>query len=204
MTKVTLDREAFKALASDTRLEILHTLDGKRMSLTEISHATNLNKATLHEHLTKLLEANLVKRKDRKGHKWVYYTLSWKGESLLHPENTKIVVMFSIAFSTLLAGIIQMFLYAKGTIQSSINTFIQEDSVLTKGATDTNESIPSMINSTNAIDGGQYIVRSGDNGIQVIYQDPILLYASIACFTIFLVVLAISIWRLWENKTPRL
>ncbi len=31
MTKITLDRETFKALASDTRLDILKTLDGKNM-----------------------------------------------------------------------------------------------------------------------------------------------------------------------------
>jgi len=37
------------------------------MSLSEISRATNLNKATLHEHLSKLCEADLVKRKDREG-----------------------------------------------------------------------------------------------------------------------------------------
>ena len=40
MTKVTLDINAFKALASDTRLDILKTLDGKRMSLNDISRKT--------------------------------------------------------------------------------------------------------------------------------------------------------------------
>ena len=98
MSKITLDLNAFKALASDTRLDILRALDGKKMSLKDISNVTNLNKATLHEHLSKLNEAGLVKKKERDGHKWVYYKLSWKGESLLHPENTKIVVMFTTTF----------------------------------------------------------------------------------------------------------
>ena len=40
MSKVTLDRETFKALASDTRLDILRVLDGKRMSLKDICTAT--------------------------------------------------------------------------------------------------------------------------------------------------------------------
>jgi len=57
MPKVTLDKEMFKALASDTRLDILRVLDGKKLGLKDISNATNLNKATLHEHLTKLHEA---------------------------------------------------------------------------------------------------------------------------------------------------
>ena len=85
MTKVTLDMDTFKALASDTRLDILRTLDGKKMSLKDISFETKLNKATLHEHLAKLNEAGLVKKKEREGHKWVVYKLTWKGESLLHP-----------------------------------------------------------------------------------------------------------------------
>jgi DNA-binding transcriptional ArsR family regulator len=101
MAKVTLDMNTFKALASDTRLDILRVLDGKRMSLKDISRATKLNKATLHEHLAKLHEAGLVKKKEREGHKWVYYKLTWKGEGLLHPENTRIVVMFSVTFVSL-------------------------------------------------------------------------------------------------------
>lgn len=105
MAKVTLDMNTFKALASDTRLDILRVLDGKRMSLKDISKATKLNKATLHEHLAKLHEAGLVKKKEREGHKWVYYKLTWKGEGLLHPENTRIVVMFSVTFISLFLAV---------------------------------------------------------------------------------------------------
>ncbi len=118
MTKITLDRETFKALASDTRLDILKTLDGKNMGLNEIAKVTNLNKATLHEHLTKLNEAGLIKRNERDGHKWVYYKLTWKGESLLHPENTKIVVLFASTLVALWIGLIQLIWYIKGTVTS--------------------------------------------------------------------------------------
>jgi DNA-binding transcriptional ArsR family regulator len=118
MTKITLDRETFKALASDTRLDILKTLDGRSMGLNEIANVTNLNKATLHEHLAKLNEAGLIKRTERDGHKWVYYKLTWKGESLLHPENTKIVVLFAATFVALWVGIIQLILYIKGTVMN--------------------------------------------------------------------------------------
>jgi DNA-binding transcriptional ArsR family regulator len=116
MTKITLDRETFKALASDTRLDLLKTLDGKNLGLNEIAKVSNLNKATLHEHLAKLHEAGLIKRTERDGHKWVYYKLTWKGESLLHPENTKIVVLFTTTFVALWVGIIQLIWYIKGTV----------------------------------------------------------------------------------------
>jgi len=105
MPKVSLDLNSFKALASDTRLNILRTLDGKKLSLNDIAHSTNLHKVTLHEHLSRLTEAGFIKKIEREGHKWVYYKLSWKGESLLHPENTRIVVLFSITFFTLFFGI---------------------------------------------------------------------------------------------------
>jgi DNA-binding transcriptional ArsR family regulator len=116
MPKVTLDMSTFKALASDTRLDILRALDGKNMSLNEISRITRLNKATLHEHLAKLNEAGLIKRKEREGHKWVYYRLTWKGEGLLHPENTKIVVMFSATFVSLFIAVILLVNFAQPTI----------------------------------------------------------------------------------------
>ena len=105
MPKVTLDINAFKALASDTRLDILRSLDGKRLNLKDISGATNLHQVTVHEHLTKLIEVDLVKKIEREGHKWVYYKLSWKGASLMHPENTRITILFSIAFISLFIGI---------------------------------------------------------------------------------------------------
>jgi len=104
MPKVTLNRDDFKVLASETRLEVIKALDGKRLSLNDIARSTNLHKMTLHEHLAKLVETGYVKRYEREGHKWVYYKLSWKGESLLHPENTRIVVLFSATFVTFFFG----------------------------------------------------------------------------------------------------
>jgi len=104
MPKVNLDVNSFKALASDTRLNIIRTLDGKKMSLNDIAQSTKLHKVTLHEHLSRLTEAGFIKKIEREGHKWVYYKLSWKGESLLHPENTRIVILFSVTFFTLFFG----------------------------------------------------------------------------------------------------
>jgi DNA-binding transcriptional ArsR family regulator len=103
-------------LASDTRLDILRALDGKKMSLKDISNTTKLNKATLHEHLAKLNEAGLVKKKEREGHKWVYYKLTWKGEGLLHPENTRIVVLFTTTFVSLFFGIVMLVNYVRGYV----------------------------------------------------------------------------------------
>lgn len=302
MSKVTLDMSTFKALASDTRLDILKSLDGKKMSLKDMSVATKLNKATLHEHLAKLHEAGLVKRKERNGHKWVYYKLSWKGECLLHPENTRIVVLFATTFITLCVGIIQLMMYVKGRVTDiSYNVYnfgekvvltdpgttpdklkegivrvgvdnCDEDfagSVLTNvteigkgyiesdglsnvkdisfswdsmsyGVNNTvtnflhkiggNPSIPKLDSSSIpfAGEGANYsavgsaggdtapviaptlgenthfFIDKSEGVIQAIYQDPMLLYIAIACFTVCTVVLCIALWRLWENRTPKI
>ena len=39
MSKIVLDSEAFKALASDTRLEILKALDVRRLTVSELGRA---------------------------------------------------------------------------------------------------------------------------------------------------------------------
>ena len=194
MSKVTLDINAFKALASDTRLDILRTLDGKKMSLKDISNATNLKKATLHEHLSKLNEAGLIKKKEREGHKWVYYKLSWKGESLLHPDNTKIVVLFATTFIALMAGIIQIAWYVNGRMADiGIDLwYSQNEGTKLPYGEDGIKSIPARL-----LDGSS-------ESTSTLYQDPIFLYVAIACFLIFAIVLSISLWKLRENKTQKL
>jgi len=182
MTKITLDRETFKALASDTRLDILKTLDGKHLGLNEIAEVSNLNKATLHEHLTKLHEVGLIKRTERAGHKWVYYRLTWKGESLLHPENAKIVVLFTTTFVALWFGIIQLIWYIKGT-------------VIEPG------SYSRML---NTYEGELLVLDKSPDVIQTVYQNPMYLYIAVGCFVLFTICLCIALWRLWENRTPKI
>jgi DNA-binding transcriptional ArsR family regulator len=92
MTKIVLDSEAFKALASDTRLEILKALDVRRLTVSELGRLLDLNKATVFEHLKQLTAADLVKKEDE-GRKWVYYRLTWKGKNIVHPENAQIFLM---------------------------------------------------------------------------------------------------------------
>ena len=259
MTKITLDRETFKALASDTRLEILRVLDGKNLSLNDIMKSTSLNKATLHEHLTKLNGAGLVKRQEREGHKWVYYRLTWKGEGLLHPENTRIVVLFTTTFVLMWAGIIQLISYVKGSLTSIRydlypvgKDMLMADAhefniMLSKPPGGNVSNLPSLLpdniqrvlafvkeGNTNAIhspssipldgdllaiqtnggsgiyaydslgEGSRFVVDKSQGVLQAVYQDPMLLYIAIGCFLVFTVVLCIGLWRLWENKTPKL
>jgi DNA-binding transcriptional ArsR family regulator len=88
MSKVTLDAETFRALASTTRLSVLRALDERRKTLSELARGLELNKATLHEHLQLLSSADLVRKRDDEGRKWIYYELTWRGQRLLHPQET--------------------------------------------------------------------------------------------------------------------
>ena len=133
----------FKALASDTRLDILRALDGKKLSLKDLGKVTRLNKATLHEHLAKLNEAGLVKKKEREGHKWVYYKLTWKGEGLLHPENTRIVVMFGVTFVSLFFAIMLIVNFAQPITIGMAE--IEDDTIILYEAD--NEGIPLLTRS---------------------------------------------------------
>lgn len=251
MSKVILDKDSFKALASETRLDILRALDDKKLSLKDICNVTKLNKATLHVHLSKLLDAGFIKKKGREGHKWVYYKLTWKGESLLHPENTRIVVLFSVTFFSLFCAIVQFVNFARGKIVGLASThpdatttqiFVADDTGFTlfsqivnfrnvgevsvhnqsleklSNALNTNADIKGVVGNTfsdsqiqwNAMRTTRDMifdtpdVSSNAPVVVATVQDPALMYIAIACFAIFTIVLCLSLWRLWENKTPKL
>ena len=112
MNKITIDKKALFALASETRIEILKKLDEKRMTLTELSEVLDISKASVKEHLDRLVEAGLIERIDE-GRKWVYYELTDKGRRILHPERaTKIFLLLASATLSITAGVYEVFRFA--------------------------------------------------------------------------------------------
>jgi hypothetical protein len=143
----------------------------------------NMNKATIHEHLSKLHDAGLVKRKEREGHKWVYYKLTWNGTSLLHPENTRIAIMFTTAITVLCAGIWGLIIYIRG------NPAVQE--------------VKGFLRAPGTeVQNDTYPLLWGD--LETVGQDPLFLYIAIGCLIFFCILGVISIWRYRENKTQKL
>ncbi len=108
---ITLDRESFKALASEVRVEVLKQLESKRMTVTDLSNAMNLAKPTLLEHLDRLVSADLVTKMDE-GRKWIYYELTKRGRGILHPHQVKIMISLAISFLLVGAGIVAMLVAA--------------------------------------------------------------------------------------------
>jgi DNA-binding transcriptional ArsR family regulator len=109
--RVELDKKSLFALASDTRLDILRSLQPMRRTVSQLSEALDIDKAAVHRHLKKMEEGGLVKRFE--DHGFVYYGLSWKARDLLSPnENTRIIILLSASWILCLAII---FLVVLGT-----------------------------------------------------------------------------------------
>ena len=172
----------------------------------------------------------------------MYYKLTWKGECLLHPENTRIVVLFTTTFIALLVGIAQFMQYVKGTVTTMGTNILTtgNGAILAEGSdamkyvaldrsnvasfhfsSGTPDLLSILMNKkslaynfslaristegTDTISKNTHGLTDKSEGIsQAIYQDPTLLYIAIACFVVFAIVLGISLWRIWENKTQKI
>ena len=108
MEKISIDKKALFALASETRIEILRKLDEKRMTLTEMAEELGISKPAVKKHITKLEEVGLIRKRDE-GRKWIYYELTPKGRQILHPESrTKIILMLFSAIVALIGGLFEI------------------------------------------------------------------------------------------------
>jgi DNA-binding transcriptional ArsR family regulator len=132
--KITLDREAFKSLASDTRVSILKSLNSRRKMLAELSKELKMSPSTVKEHMDSLRKAGLVELKDD-GHKWKYYELTRKGKNVLNPGEARVWILLCLSGLAFLVTAYDM-------LSSSISSTFSRDAlmntkdVLTTGAQD--------------------------------------------------------------------
>jgi len=106
--EIRLDRETFKALASETRVDILKLLGERRHMQSEIASVLSLSVPTVKEHLEALGKAGLVERHDE-GRKWKYYSLTKKGKGVLQPEEMKIWIVLGLFVFSLVGGVVTAF-----------------------------------------------------------------------------------------------
>ncbi len=100
-----IDKKSLQALSSETRIKILKCLNQRRMTLTELSKELNLSKSTVHANLSLLIDAGLVKNK--RGSKWVYYELTYKGKILIDvskQEKVRILILLSLSSVCIIIG----------------------------------------------------------------------------------------------------
>lgn len=108
---ISLDKETFKALAGETRVQILKELNERQKTQSELAAKLHLSAPTVNEHLSLLKKAGLVQEIDD-GHKWKYFSLSAKGKNILNPGEKQILLVLSlltIAFTGLILMILSQF-----------------------------------------------------------------------------------------------
>jgi ArsR family transcriptional regulator len=173
--RITLDREVFKALASDTRLDILKALDVRQKTVTELAKELDLNKATVFEHLEKLAAVGLIQKLED-DRKWVYWQLTWTGRRLLHPESITLALVLSTAGGSLLTAFAAAWLWWTSNLAPPMDaeTRIASPAIASSPMEDMPPPAPPPIE-----------------------HDPLLLAATVGFAVIFvaLLLLAARVWR---------
>jgi len=105
------DEELLKALTSDTRRNIVKTLSEGDRNPSDLSRLLKKSKSTIVEHLGKLMKAGLVERNERPGHKWVFYSLTRKGESYVSRKSHRLIIILSMVFLSLIGGSLSLVNY---------------------------------------------------------------------------------------------
>lgn len=111
--RIVLDAESFRALSSETRVQLLKHLDEDRLTLTNLAKKMDLAKATVSSHLESLENAGLIRRIDE-GRKWIYYSLTRKGKAVLHPESEKVGVILALSVGLSLIGLALLLIWVVG------------------------------------------------------------------------------------------
>jgi DNA-binding transcriptional ArsR family regulator len=94
--KMLIDKETLKAIAVDTRLNILKLLAKKKYTLSELAQALGLGSSTILEHMEHLLGAELVE-KEQTDRKWKFYSITLKGRRFVEPREIKVLFMFALS-----------------------------------------------------------------------------------------------------------
>jgi DNA-binding transcriptional ArsR family regulator len=99
-----LDKSSIKALSSDTRIDILKSLNVQRRMPSELARELNIRPSTVAEHLKILSRAGMVEAIST-GHKWKYYKLTTKGKNLVRPKApVQFVIILTIGLIMIIAG----------------------------------------------------------------------------------------------------
>lgn len=113
--ELPIDVDLIKVLASDSRRDILRLLGERRRTLTELSEALGLKKATVLEHLKKLVESGLIRRLDEDDRLWIYYELTPRGLRLVRPGRTRFyLIMAGAAVAAVVLGAVLVVALSNG------------------------------------------------------------------------------------------
>jgi DNA-binding transcriptional ArsR family regulator len=112
-----MDRTTLKALSTETRQEIVRMLAKRPYTASELSKLLNKHVTTITEHLGVLERSNVIRKKES-SNKWVYYTLTDKGEKFFKPYYSWILVL-SFSLVAFAVGIYEMLFIGPAAVSES-------------------------------------------------------------------------------------
>ncbi|MFH1785188.1 MAG: winged helix-turn-helix domain-containing protein [Candidatus Micrarchaeota archaeon] len=105
--KIVLDRKSFEALAVDSRVRILKSLEKRRKTLSELAKEQKMSISGVKEHLETLENVGLIEKIDD-GHKWKYYELTRKGREIVAPKEIRVWILLIISMFALVISLNSM------------------------------------------------------------------------------------------------
>ena len=90
-----VDREVLKVLSTDTRMDIMKLLSEGKRNPSFVAKKLKKSDATIVEHLKVMQKAGLVKKLESPGKKWVFYSLTERGEGIVSSKSRRLVIILS-------------------------------------------------------------------------------------------------------------
>ena len=103
-----VDRDVLKVLSVDTRIDILKELSQGSRTPSDLGKHLRKSDSTIIEHLEVLTKAGLVKKVVQPGKKWVFYTLTEKGQGVIDSKSRRLVIILATSFISFVGGIVSL------------------------------------------------------------------------------------------------
>lgn len=112
-----VDRDVLKVLSNDTRMDILKMLSEGGRNPSFVAKKLKKSDATIVEHLQTLAKVGLVKKTASPGKKWVFYSLTERGEGIIKSKSRKLVIILGTSILAMVGGAASFtkHLYTAGT-----------------------------------------------------------------------------------------
>jgi DNA-binding HxlR family transcriptional regulator len=174
--KVYIQAETLRNLMSHETKQVLHHLDSKDLTNEQLHKQTNISKDDLHHQLINLLNGNLIKKKHKQN--TFYYSLTYKGSCLLHPENSRILLLYGLSLFSLTFSLAHVIHWIRQILQTSQETMVTPNTQL-------------FFDESSSVLGTRTIEQTADPLIT-----PIILIG----FVLFVCLICMTIWRYQKNK----
>jgi DNA-binding transcriptional ArsR family regulator len=171
-----IDREVLKVLSADTRMDILKILSEGKRNPSFVAKKLDKSDATIVEHLKAMEKVGLVKKTSAPGKKWVFYSLTERGEGIIKSKSRRLVIILSSSLISLAigAGMFTTYFYNTMTFKAGkAGTFGAEEAA--QRAAESGASDSAMTGAAQAT-----TTTIARNVSQIAAQQPIIFYASIA------------------------